>query len=413
MKKSLLYIVNFYGTPPLNYFEKYLKETDSASVTVMILPAVRSSKNRLLINSMIKDENDNKIPININIFFPFPYFFLFFIQYIINFFLFFILLSKAKQKHFDVVISETNFGSALGYLLKKIGKVDYSVFMNGDILPFSKDSKRCFYLPNNGLSTNIIIKGIDSFIIKIQYWLRKFGYKNDLIWYANRGVKNWDKKYGLVSGNYFISDTIMIDYKQYLTYASIKKQMNKICYFGRLDDYVGLDLIIKSLKLIKNSISDIALLVVGGNEITIEKFKKLANEENVLDYVHFYGYVPEMNKAYEILSHCALGLALYKPTKGNVSLIAQPAKPREYIKVGLPVLVSKGGPSLGKDLVKKGAGLECEFNEISVSEIIKEVLTNNILYEDLQSHVRKYAASLDYYKCFAKIWKKITNKISS
>ena len=124
MTKSILYIVNSYGTPPLNYFEKYIKENRMASITICKLPAIRSAKNKININAFIKDEENNIHEINLNLFFPFPYFLIFLLQYLINFILLFILLSKIKRKKFDIVIGETNFGSCISWNETIIGNFE-------------------------------------------------------------------------------------------------------------------------------------------------------------------------------------------------------------------------------------------------------------------------------------------------
>lgn len=404
MKKSLLYIVNFYGSPPLNYFEKYIKETNSAYLTVIKLPSIRSAKNRLTVEAFIKDEKENIFETRLDYYFPFPYFLIFFIQYIINFFLLFHLLRKIKRTHFDIAIGETNFGSTLVYILKKLGKITYSVYFNGDILPDPSTSNNCFFLPNTHSKFSRLMKRIDTFILRTQAVLRKIGYKNDMVWYGNNMIKTFDDKMGLKSKDSILYDPILIDYGSFLTYEKKKRDMNSLCYIGRIDDYVGLDLIIKALPLLQKKLEGITLHIIGGSTLTFEKYKQLAITLGIQNAIIFHGYIPDMRDALDIMSNCALGLALYKPDPSNVSMYSQPAKPKEYIKVGLPILVTKGGPLIGKEIVKYKAGVESEFEIDSVYKNILEVLTNKNLYSRLQKGVKEFAKKNHYFNTFAKVW---------
>jgi len=407
MKRSLLYIVNFYGTPPLNYLEKYLKTDAKVNLTILKLPAVRSIKNRLVVDAFIKEENDAVHSGKLDIFFPIPYFFVFFIQYFVNFFLLFYLLGKVKRKKFDIVIGETNFGSAVAYLLKKIGRAKFSVFFCGDILPDPDSSKNCFFLVNSNNPPKKFIKFIDSLLIRAQIILRKIGYRNDLIWYGNRKIEQWDKDRKLLCQQKIIYDPILIDYHEYLKYKTGIKNMNYIGYIGRLDDYVGLEIIIPALAQIKKTIPGIKFHVIGGNEISIKKYKRLAHDFAVFENVIFYGYIPEMKNAYDILSSCALGIALYKPTMDNVSMIAQPAKPKEYIKVGTPVLVTVNGPAIGSEIVRTGAGIGSRYDIGAVTEKIITVLTDRRLFGNLQTGVDKFAQAHHFGKTLSRVWKEV------
>ena len=404
--KSLLYIINFYGSPPLNYFEKYIKETKSAHITILKLPSVRTSKFRLIIDAFIKDEQDKRHNFHLNVLLPLPYFVLFILQYAINAILALYLLRKIKRKKFDIGIGETNFGSAVCYILRKLRVLKFSVYFNGDILPDPSSSPKCFFLPNP-TRFHFICKFIDTIFLKLQERLRKLGYLNDAVWYGNETIKKWDEKRGFKSKSHFVADPILIDFNEYIKYKKTKKNKDMICYIGRIDEYVGLDVIISSLLLVKKKIPTINLQVVGGSGIILEKYKKLVEKLNLSKNVTFYGFLPKMEDAFSIMSKCALGVALYKPTPDNVSMFSQPAKPKEYIKVGLPVLVTKNGPPIGKEIVSYRAGLDSLYDQNDASRAIVKALTDDKYYLSLQKGVEDYAKKNHYFNTIKKVWQKI------
>jgi len=410
-KISLLYIINFYGSPPLNYFEKFC-ETHKINLTIIKLPSVRSSLGRLIVDSFIKESNGKIHTITFNIPYPLPYFTLFIFQYIVNLVICFVHLRRVKNVSFNIVIGETNFGSAIAYLIKIFKKIKLSVFFNGDILPNTHSSTACFYLPNVSSRFNKIFKLIDNLIVAIQQVLRKIGYRNDLVWYANAKIKKWDEKQGFLSQDNIIFDPILIDYQEYQKYSKTKKNLNLLGYIGRIDDYVGLDIIIPSLRYIRKKIPKILLHIIGGTNITAEKYKKLAIQHAVETRIVFHEYVPKKSDAYKLLAPCALGMCLYKPVAHNVSMIAQPAKPKEYINVGLPIVVTRNGPKSGKEIVDFGAGVTSSFDIVSLSEIIIKTLTNKKKYETLRSHVKKYAQMNHYEKKYTYFWSILMAKIT-
>lgn len=398
-KKKVLYIVNFYGSPPLNYFEKYLKESDLADLTVLKLPAVRLTKNRLFIDSFIMDNSGKREEINIDIFFPLPPVLIFLSQYLVNFVLLFILINKSKINQFDICIGETSFGSACAYLLKIIRKAKFCAYMNGDILPNKKDAKKFYFSNANKIADLVVISG--------QMLLRKLGSKCDVIWYVTDKIRQWDLSNGIFVTNYFFAAAATIDYDEFKRYSKKHKQKNTLGYIGRLDEFAGLDIVIKSIKDIRKKIPDIKFLVIGGGNVSVDHYKAIANKNGVLNNITFYGYIPEMKDAFNILSKASLGMALYKPDRSNVSLATDVSKVKEYLKVGLPVVIAKGGPSVINDIAKFNSGIVVDYNPQKITDSIIDALTNKNKYIELQKGVEEHAKTLDYKKHFRYVWNEI------
>jgi len=405
MSKGLIYIVSFYGIPPLNFLQKYLEENNLAKVTVVVLPIMRPTKNRLSMNVFVLDENKRKIEKNINIFSPWPLIFEYIVQYFLNFYFLFKFLRKLERKKFDLCIAEPSFGAAMAYLLKKLKKCKFTVYMNGDILANPEISSKTHYLPQSKIN-----KFFDSLLIKVQYFLRKIAYKNDLIWYPNRKIKKWDNEKGYFAKKEIIATAGVIDSKITQENIKISKSNHSICYMGRLDEYAGLDIAISSLKIIKQEIPDIEMVVVGGGDLAIEKYKKIAVADGVDNNLKFFGFVPNTEDAIAILAKSMIGLALYKPVKDNISLYTEPGKVKDYLKAGLPVIMAKGGPDICDDIVKYNAGVVVDYDEKSIARNIINILTNQQLYNGLQKGVLEVSKIFDYRESFQNVWSLICQK---
>lgn len=406
--KKILYIVNFYGSPPLNYFEKYTRELNLGEIYIIKLPAVRLTKGKLFIDSFIINAKGKRNEINIDIRFPFPAAIIFLSQYLLNLILLFKLLGKVKIRQFDICIGETSFGSACAYLLKKLHKVKYSIYMNGDILPDRKSVER-YYFRDSNQHFSRLNKLADSIMIIGQMWLRELGSKCDLIWYVTHKIHDWDIKNGIKAENYFFAEAATIDFKEFKAYSKIPKQKNVLGYIGRLDEYAGLDISIECLKYIKKHIPNIRFDIVGGGNASVEHYKEVAKSHGVFDNVKFYGYIPEMSEAFDILSKASLGMALYKPDKTNISLATDVSKVKEYIKVGLPILIAKGGPSVENEIKRYNSGIVVDYDAKKIADAIVDILNegSSSRYLKLCNGLENHAKRLDYKKHFKYVWEQI------
>ena len=240
-------------------------------------------------------------------------------------------------------------------------------------------------------------------------WLRKLGSKCDLIWYVTNEIREWDRKNGINAKNYFFASAATIDFSEFQTYSKITKQKNVIGYIGRLDEFAGLDISIESIKYIKRHIPNIRFDIVGGGTASVEHYTKIAKSHDVLDNIKFYGYVPNMDDAFAILANASLGMALYKPDKTNVSLATDVSKVKEYIKVGLPVVITKGGPSVQIEIKKYNSGIIVDYDAKKIADEIVDILKekNKLKYFELRKGLQNHAKELDYKKHFKYVWEQI------
>ena len=144
--------------------------------------------------------------------------------------------------------------------------------------------------------------------------------------------------------------------------------------------------------------------------MTVQRYKEMAKKLGVEENVKFYGYVPEMSDALKIISRTKLGLALYKPSSDNVSLHADVAKPKEYLKVGVPVVITKKGPSVGAEIEGAGGGVRVKYDPKEVSETVVSLLRNKKEYKKLQEGVMSLGSVYDYRSNFKNLLEDILSK---
>jgi glycosyltransferase involved in cell wall biosynthesis len=94
------------------------------------------------------------------------------------------------------------------------------------------------------------------------------------------------------------------------------KNMKKFLFIGRLIDYKGVDILLKSLKLYKNTNNDFELNILGtGTES--KDLKNLTSELNLNDHVNFVGF-KSFNQKIKYIKECDLVIIPSKNKKGQI-----------------------------------------------------------------------------------------------
>ncbi|MFH1295055.1 MAG: glycosyltransferase [bacterium] len=399
--RRLLYVVNFYGTPPLNFLSKYLAENTDYHLTVLKLPAMSPAKNGMSYEAFLINENGHKEYVRFLLPLKVPPVLTLLLQYVFNLYAAFKLVSKKGT--FDLAVGETSFGSAVVRWYKILGRVKKTVFMSGDVLPIFEGKIKPYYLH----SENAVIQAMDKLFIFVQLALRKIGMTNDVVWYASEKTREWDLENNIKAKAYFTAPAVTIDKNEALCHLETAKTENILAYFGRLDQYAGVDVSLEALALIRKELPEARLVLVGGSETAVNKYRALAKDLGVEQYVDFKGFVEKTEDALALISQAKLGLALYKPDKENVSLYADVSKPKEYLRAGLPVVMSHGGPYLGIELETLGAAVLTDFSPVEIAKTCVAVLQNTEKYQKLLKGVGNAAHKYDYRENFRMVVAKI------
>lgn len=404
---KILYIVNRFGTPPLNFFMKYLIDETTDDLYVLKIPSTSPSNGpceygAFILNTRTNEKKEFKLSLPIK----FPEFVQHFIQYTLNLYSLFKLIYTIKVNKFEIGIGESSFGAFALFLLKKLAKINYSIFMNGDIIPTISKDKKTFYLSGD---TSSAIKYIDNLFIWIQSKLRRLGFQNNLIWYPNKNIREWDLNNGFSPKDYIISQTVLVDKNEVSENIKAKRQKDTLSYIGRLDENAGIDISLKALVEVKREIPNIKLLLVGGGGSAVDKYKKMANDLGISNNTTFFGFVDNNEQAFNLLKVGSLGLSLYKPDENNVSMYAEPSKPKEYIRLGMPSIMSKGGPSIGNEMEKEGVAILAEYDALKIAKAIIKYIHEN-QYTTYVKSINKFAIKYDYYNVNKKFISEIKNR---
>ena len=259
---------------------------------------------------------------------------------------------KRRQK-FDLFIGSNRLNASMGIVLKKIGVVNRVVYFSPDW-----SSKRF-----NNSFLNFIFQKFDYFcvhhadcvwnsshIMKIDPMMKerlKLGYP-----------KNWLKKQIQVPDG--------TESFPFIPFSRIHRY--QIGFVGHLVSRSGIDLLINSFADIKKELPYVSALVIGSGELE-NLYKKKAKHMAI----HFAGFVGNIKKVFQLLSHCAVAIAPYQPN--SISQFTDPGKVKNYLSIHLPIIITKV-PQIAYEIEKERCGIAIKYDKKEFTQAVIKLLKN-------------------------------------
>jgi len=396
MGYRILYIVNFLDSQPQYNLSRFLSIQKNCEVHVLLLPSLQTATNKFQYKASYQKDNELVKIMDLSVKFSMPIKVQLTLHYFLNFLVGVIFIGKQRFKY-DYGIGETNFGGFMIFILKKLRKVRKSIFMNGDVI----------------IQNTTEIEGKKLGILeKIQIFLRRIAYKNDLIWYVSSKVQDYDKNVNLNSIRYIISPGLTVNTEDLLRNIKNPIKTYDIAYIGRLGKETGIDLLLEAVHLLKISRFDLQVVIIGGSEVKITEFKNKCLDLDISHMVQFLGIVESRKIALEYLGKSMFGYAMYEPTEINPSKFTDNGKIVDYIQAGIPAIITKGFNS-EKLEIKNENIIEVEFNSHDLALFLRNVANRSSvgteLYIKLINSTVNHGISLDSNVIYEKLWTKITN----
>jgi glycosyltransferase involved in cell wall biosynthesis len=166
---------------------------------------------------------------------------------------------------------------------------------------------------------------------------------------------------------------------------------NLLVYLGSVEKWSGIDIAVAAMPLIIKEIPNIKLMIIGDGNY-LDEVKKLCIKNDITDHVIFTG-----KKSYSevpgLLQKCKIGLAIYPPTE--LMKYAFTLKIIEYMSSGLIVITTDVGD--GATLIKDSwCGKIVDYDHLSLSKEVIDLINNGPLLEMLSSNGRKYSYNYEW-----------------
>lgn len=171
----------------------------------------------------------------------------------------------------------------------------------------------------------------------------------------------------------------------------IKGDTLDLIYSGALEDWAGVEFIIRGMAQLTKIFPHIKLGIFGKGskeKMLLQLTKDLALDRSV----KFYGVV-----RYEELpwyfENGRIGIATLKPVE--LVRYAFPLKLIEYMAAGLPVIGTDVG-DMGRILKKNKAGIAINYTQTDFVEAVRLLLTDELFYKQCSENARKVSKNYDW-----------------
>jgi glycosyltransferase involved in cell wall biosynthesis len=224
----------------------------------------------------------------------------------------------------------------------------------------------------------------------------------------------------IIQENYSISSSILSNYIDKIVVvpcgadvdkfvpSTLPKDKNTIFFLSLLDEfhkYKGLEYLLKAIKIVKNQINDVKL-VVGGKGSLMEHFQQQASSLGLSDNVEFHGFIPD-DKITEY--YCRANVFVLPSTSsiqegfGIVTLEALACK--------TPVITTEI-VGVSSDLKKENAGLIIPPRDPdALAAAIIKILGSEDMQREMGENGRRLVKDKYTWKTIAEMTEKVYNEL--
>jgi glycosyltransferase involved in cell wall biosynthesis len=228
-------------------------------------------------------------------------------------------------------------------------------------------------------------------------------------------VKELGNEFGLPEDKVFLTlDGVDTDvFRQDLDVGNLKIKLNLpldkkiVVYLGLLNEYQGVDCLLKSIPLVLEEVKDVHFLIMGYPNV--EKYKKMAEKLGISENVTFTGRI-DYNEAprYILLGSVAVSPKLAE-TEANGKLY-------NYMACGLPTVAFD--THVNREILGDlGVYAKRLGDPVSLARAIERILSDEKLAKDLSIKVRKKVVDnfswdnvarrlIDYYRIAINGWQR-------
>lgn len=271
---------------------------------------------------------------------------------------FFKAIARLRLK-FDYFIGIATFSTTLGLWLKKLGRVDKVIYYCLDYYPKPKNKGFHYFV-------NILFRRLDAWIIR----------NADVIWSISPRIKEARQIYAGIKPSSYKDIVVPLGYRQGIERGLdlSEREPFSLGFVGTISQNQGLDLVAEGIKELKRDFPEIKAHIIGdgpyANDIK-DKVKALGLEKNFI----FHGFVRQDKEVYNILSRCMAGLATWTGGEDDMSIYADPGKPKLYALLGLPIVITSA-PYVSELIAQTGAGEVIEYKPDDFARAVKKIISD-------------------------------------
>jgi glycosyltransferase involved in cell wall biosynthesis len=278
---------------------------------------------------------------------------------------------------YDVVVGVGGFNAISALLLKWTGRADSAIFWTIDYVPNRFDNELL----------NRIYHTIDK--VSVKYC--------DETWNLGARMETAREEHnGMTAEEYQPQKVVPIGiWPEDVPDTTEQFERPTLVFVGGLMEKQGIQLVIEAIPGIVEEIPEFNFLVMGSGPYENE-LKELVERYGVEEYVEFTGRVPD-DVVYENLKKSHVGVAMYRKGGENFTYYTDPMKVKEYLSMGLPVLVTDV-PYIAREIEERNAGKIVEYDVDSIRSSVVEILNNRERAEQYRRNAEEFSQEFTWQK---------------
>jgi len=267
---------------------------------------------------------------------------------------------KVKRR-FDLCICISQSFALWGVVLKKIAVTRHLLYYCGD-----------YYIPGSTINfNNLLIKFIsliDRLIVR----------NSDYIWDVSSNIAEYRERIGKVKGGSYKNIVVPLGYSRHLRKFRPMEEINRwdIGFVGTITASQGLQLLVEAMPGIIKKVPAVKVKIIGQGPFS-EELKEMISRKGLDSYFALFGFIKEEGKMLEIISRCAVGIALWDTAMHDKNIIcADPGKTKLYALCGLPIIVTRVC-NIEKIIQNAKAGIVIEYKKEDLVDAVESILSSD------------------------------------
>lgn len=271
---------------------------------------------------------------------------------------------------FDVCLAQGPWEAAVGWLLRRLGRVRYLVYDDIDFVAGGQITRlRQAYVA----------------------WLERTLIRSaDLAFSSGWLLGEYRRQ---TSGREVMVIPNGVDPERFTAARARRPHPPTLVYTGFLKHFAGVDLAIRALPEIRRALPGTRLLVVGdGDPSYVEGLRRLVASQGLEQAVEFRGALPYETLP-EVFAESDIGVAAFQPIP--VASFAFPLKVLDYLAAGLPVIGTSGSET-AEILRRHACGRAVEFTPESLARAALDLLGDPAGLQRASEAARQVAGQLTW-----------------
>ncbi|MCK5242973.1 glycosyltransferase [bacterium] len=180
--------------------------------------------------------------------------------------------------------------------------------------------------------------------------------------------------------------------------AAIEAQ--RLVMVSALFENKGIQLAIEAMSYLPQ-----AHLTIVGTGPYEQELREFAKTKQVSERVNFTGCVTR-EQLFQEIAKSRVAIATYMPTADTYTQYADPAKPKEYLACGIPVVITRV-PWIAEPIEKIPMGIAIDYDAKQLAQACEKLMSDQSFWQQCRKAALKYMQHSDWQSIFAKALDKL------